>query len=71
MKKLLILSALGAVVAGCNNPYPLSGYDDAWWVKKDSCAAGNYQVCSDIGHMAPTAPQVSQSTYTISQPIID
>lgn len=71
MKKVLYLSVLGVFLAGCKNPYPLSRYDDAWWATKDSCAEGNYEACSEIGHMSPTAPQVTQSTYSISQPIID
>lgn len=69
MKKLLLMLTLGVVLAGCNNANPLRRYDDAWWATKDSCASGNYNACSEIGHQAH--PQPAPPTYTISEPIVD
>lgn len=71
MKLTSFLAAL-AVLSACGSPY--AGRSDEWIARKETCAAGNIDVCAEIAHeerAAQGGTAADQRVFKISEPIVD
>lgn len=74
MKKLIFVALVPLVAAACGNP--ARNLPAGLQSQKASCADGNYQVCSEIGHAVRdaeggTLAEQQQQNFVLSQPIVD
>lgn len=50
MKKFAFFLMIPLLLAACSDP--VRQYSEGWQQQKASCAAGNFSVCSTLGHQA-------------------